>query len=275
MFDVEPRGSVQVDVHKTVSFFNSSPTSLNSMYGDIFTDVDLPYDPFQNPILATVYFLFKTVIIVIGEYLHVQILKFLKHETCIVKEVLKAFLYVQMVYWPVKVVFETSTDLVYPLKIVIGEWYCHIAFLWLVFGMTLIVFHSFIVGLMRYTFVVHHQKTLEFGIDGAKNLFYWISILVPLIVTIWGFVGRRQISSVSSLNKCYGTYVEAFLVEENVKTITAKSFCAFEKYDTTGSQAIASLKRIFCILHTFIYVIMGINVVEGIFYWRTVKFSNK
>ena len=58
-------------------------------------------------------------------------------------------MHVQIAYWPVKVVFETTTDLMYPLGDIIGEWYCHFGFLWLIYGMTLIVFHSFIVGLCK------------------------------------------------------------------------------------------------------------------------------
>ena len=211
MIDPGKKSSFHVEKPSSIGFFNSSPTNLNPNYGEILTEVDLPYDPLQNPILAIVYLLSKTVILVLGEYVLIQILKFLKHETSLVNDVLKAFLYVHMAYWPVKVIFETTTDFMYPLGAMIGEWYCHFGFLWLVYGITFIVFHSFIVGLMRYVFVVHNRKTLNFGIDKAKNLFYWIAILVPLVVTVWAFFGRREISSVDTLNKCYGNHVKAFL----------------------------------------------------------------
>ena len=122
------------------------------------------------------------------------------------------------------------------VRTIIGKWYCDLAFLWLVFGMTLIVFHSFIVGLMRYTFVVHHQKTLKYGIEEMKNLFYWIAILVPFVITLWGFIARRQISSVTSLNKCYGNPVEAFLAEEDVLQQQRKVFVHLNH--TRGIKAI-------------------------------------
>ena len=266
------------NLHYSVTFFNSS-TRFDTWNGEILTEVDLPYAALQNSHLAVLYLIIKTIILCLGLYVHIQTLKFLKQESCLVKEVLKAFLYLQMVYWPVKVVFETTTDFIYPMGDIFGEWYCHFGFLWLTYGMTLIVFHSFIVGLMRYTVVVHYKKTLQFGIEKLKRFFYWITILVPLVMTIWGFLGKREISSVPTLNRCYGTHVEAFLVEEDVKTTTMKSFCAFEKYEEEANQPFASTfaswKRIFCIIRTLIYVLMGVNVVEGFFYWRTVKYSNK
>ena len=262
-------------MNQTIGFSGVSVNKLNSLKGETLYDVNLSYEPLQDPLLAVVYFFIKATVVVLGEYVHIQILKFLKHETCIVKDVLKTFLYLQMMYWPVKVVFETTTDFIYPLRTIIGKWYCDLAFLWLVFGMTLIVFHSFIVGLMRYTFVVHHQKTLQYGIEKIKNLFYWIAILVPLVITLWGFIARRQISSVTSLNKCYGNFIEAFMVEEDVLTTTKKSFCAFETYKDNQNHVVVSLKKFFCIIHSAIYALMGANVVEGFFYWRMVKFSNE
>ena len=262
-------------MNQSIGFFGVIANKLNSENGETLYDVNLPYEPLQDPLLAIVYFFIKATIVILGEYVHIQILKFLKHETCVVKDVLKTFLYLQMMYWPAKVVFETTTEFMYPLRTIIGKWYCDLGFLWLVFGMTLIVFHSFIVSLMRYTFVVHHQKTLKYGIEEMKNLFYWIAILVPFVITIWGFIARRQISSVTTLNKCYGSHVEALLVEEDVFTTTKKSFCAFEAYKGNQSNVVVFSKKMFCIIHSAIYALMGANVVEGFFYWRMVKFSNK
>ena len=211
-------------MNQSIVFFAIFANKLNSVKGETLDEVNLPYEPLQDPLIAILYFLIKAIIVISGEYVHIQILKFLKHETCVVKDVLKTFLYLQMMYWPLKVVFETTTEFIYPLRTIIGKWYCDLGFLWLVFGMTLIVFHSFIVSLMRYTFVVHHQKTLRYGIEEMKKLFYWTAILIPFVITLWGFIARRQISSVTTLNKCYGSHVEAFMVEEDVVTTTKKSF---------------------------------------------------
>ena len=115
---------------------------------------------------------------------------------------------------------------------------------------------------------------LQFGIEKVKKLFYWMNIFVPVVMTIWGFIGRRQ-ASFSTLSKCHGTHVEAFLVEKDIGKATMTSFCAYEKYEAEENKTIATLKRIFCIVHTLIYVLMGVNVVEGFFNRRTVRFSNK
>jgi hypothetical protein len=180
-----------------------------------------------------------------------------------------------MIYWPVKAFFETSTDFVYPLREIIGEWFCIIAFFWIVYGTTLVVFHSFVVGLMRYSFVVHYKKIREFGKEKAKLVFFWISILIPLLVTVWGFLVRREISTISSLNKCNGIHHNAFLVEHSISSTAKRNFCFFETFDQEDRYGLASVKKTLCVLNTVLYAIMGLNVVEGILYWRTVKHSNE
>ena len=88
-------------MNQTIGFSGVSVNKLNSLKGETLYDVNLSYEPLQDPLLAVVYFFIKATVVVLGEYVHIQILKFLKHETCIVKDVLKTFLYVQMMYWPV------------------------------------------------------------------------------------------------------------------------------------------------------------------------------
>ena len=261
--------------HDTFTFLNSSPFFLNSVDQEVLMDIDLYYQPLQSHALAILYLVLKTILIIVGECVHVQMLTFLKTESGLVNDVLNSFLCVQMIYWPVKAIFEISTDFVYPLREVIGEWFCIVAFFWIVYGMTLVVFHSFVVGLMRYSFFVHHNKILRFGKERAKMLFYYISIFIPLLVTLWAFFSRREISTISSLNKCNGIHHKPFLVEHNISSTAKRNFCFLESFDEGNNQTLATVKRTLCVLNSVLYAIMGLNVVEGIFYWRTVKEANE
>ena len=42
-------------------------------------------------------------------------------------------------------------------------------------------FHSMIVAIMRYSFIVHHERIMVFGKDEAKAMFYHISVIIPII----------------------------------------------------------------------------------------------
>ena len=117
---------------------------------------------------------------------------------------------VQMVYWPVTVIFGTTTDFLHPLRDIVGEWYCSFGYFWIVGGMTLILFHSFVVGLMRYIFVVHNERVVSYGKEKAKKMFFLASILIPVFLTLWGFLNGRDESAITSLNKCYGVHHKAY-----------------------------------------------------------------
>ena len=261
---------------KQISFMGEVSNRSGLLVGEILTDVNLYFQPVQYPILATVYLIVRIIIILIGEYVQVKALNLFKRESCIVNDVLKLVSYVQMVYWPLFVIFETSTDFISPLREIIGTWYCVAGFFIITYGMTHIVFHSFVIGLMRYTFVVHSKRVANFGKERAKRFFLGMSFVVPAVATIWRFLGRLEVSTISSLNKCNGIHHMSFLIENSLGSTAKNNFCLREEYEEDeANKPLAVMKRTMCILSSLLYLIMGFNVVEGIFYWRTLKHSKK
>jgi hypothetical protein len=255
---------------------DQAPYHSGFSVGEVIADVNLYFQPVQNPILATVYLILRILIILVGEYVQVKVLKLFKRESSIVNNVLKLVSYVQMGYWPLFMLFETSTDFIHPLRDVIGTWYCVAGFFIITYGMTLIVFHSFVVGLMRYTFVVHDTRVANFGKDRAKRFFLGMSFIIPAIATLWRFLGRLEVSTISSLNKCNGIHHMSFLIENSLGSTAKNNFCFLEEYEENeANNPLAVMKRTMCILSSVLYLIMGFNVVEGIFYWRTLKHSKK
>ena len=259
----------------TIGLFDQSSSASQHWYGETMTDVDLYYQPLQTPTLAVVYLILKSIIIIAGEYIHIRILNFFRHENFLVNDLLKLFLYVQMFYWPVVVLFKASTDFVYPLQEIGGEWVCNFGWWWIILGMTIIFFHSFMVGLLRYLFVVHNKWINSFGKERVKRAFLWASILIPIFCTIWRFYSRPELSAISSLNKCKGITHKAFLIENRIHKTAQIPFCGFGKYDEDGGEIIAILKMTACTLNCVILAIMGLNLIEGLFYWKTVKHANK
>ena len=259
-----------------ISFMDEVSNRSGLLTSEVLTDVNLYFQPVQYPILATVYLILRIIIIFIGEYVQVKALNLFKRESCIVNDVLTLVSYVQMGYWPLFVLFETSTDFIYPLREVIGTWYCVVGFFIITYGMTHIVFHSFVVGLMRYTFVVHNKRVANFGKERAKRFFLVMSFIVPAVATIWRFLGRLEVSTISSLNKCNGIHHMSFMIENRLGSTAKNNFCFLEEYEEDEvNKPLAVMKRTMCILSSVLYLIMGFNFVEGIFYWRTLKYSEK
>ena len=260
----------------TIAFYTQSSYSLTSTsHADILLDVDLYYQPLQSPVFAISNLLISVIILIVGEYVHIQVLKFLRYQTSLVKEILQAFMYIQMLYWPITVFFQGSTKFIYPFRQIFGDWYCITGKIWVTYGMTVILFHSFIVGLTRYLFVVHNEKVLAFGKDRAKNMTFWTSILMPLVVTIWGVFTPRQTAGFSSFNRCEGIHHDVFLIENNFGSTAKRNFCFFENYNEDGHNIPPIVKKVSCTLYSIVYSIMASNLVEGLLYWRTVRHSNR
>ena len=141
--------------------------------------------------------------------------------------------------------------------------------------MDFILFHSFLVGLMRYVFVVHEGKVIDFGKGKAKAIFFWMAILVPCALTVWGFINNKDMSAIASLNKCKGHHHDVFLLENDYGSTAKRNFCFFETYDGQEGSIFVTLKRISCTLYSVVFAVLACNVIEGLFYWRTVKRSNR
>ena len=259
----------------TTEWLPDSGLNVEPFHNEVITDINLYYQPTRQPVVAIIFFILKCIIIIVGEYIHMHILDFLKLEGGLVSDILKMFLRVQMVYWPVTVLFGTTTDFFHPLQDIIGEWYCKFGYFWIVGGMTLIVFHSFIVGLMRYIFVVHNERVVSYGKEKAKKMFFLASILIPVFVTLWGHLNGRDPSAITSLNKCYGVHHKVFLIENRGDSTMRRNFCLFEDDDEEPGQFLTTLRKTSCTLRSALYAIMGFNVVEGLLYWRTVVHANK
>lgn len=260
----------------TINLFNpTSFTTESSVYVETISNVDLYYQPLQNPTHSITYVIICIIIIIIGEYVHIQVLAFLSRENSFVKEILEVFMYTQMVYWPVTVILQAPTEFVYPLREIIGEWYCIIKHLWVVYGMTCVLCHSFVAGLTRYVFVVHNERALKFGKERTKKMFFWVSILMPLVVTTWGFFHLQYLAAVSRFNKCQGIHHNQFLIENSIEHTTKRNFCFFEGYKNDDWDIQPVLKCLSCASIFIVYATMASNLVEGWLYWRTVKHSNR
>ena len=260
----------------TIAFYDQSSYSATSTgHGGALLSVDLYYQPLLNPVLLVAYSIISIILLCIGEYVNNKVLKFLSRQESVVKEILQAFTYIQMVYWPVSVLFQTSNEFIYPLREVVGDWYCIVGQFWVSYGAIVILFHSLIVGLTRYVFVVHNERVLKLGKERTKKIAFWLSILMPLVATIWSLFNRRDTSPVASFNKCKGIHHNVFLIENSIGSTAKRTFCLFENYNDDEYNVSPILMKLSCTLFSVVFFTMNSNIIEGLLYWRTVRHANR
>ena len=133
-------------------------------------------------------------------------------------------------------------------------------------------FNSFIVAGMRYTFVVHHNQLLAFGVKKTKTIFYYCSILVPLLIGMLylstATCPKRKMSIARSICADLATVSnETFLgLDSNV---TQRCGLANLGFFSLRNQYIS--KETLKYMNGFTAILVMIicsNVFEGYFYWK-------
>ena len=246
--------------------------------GYIIDEMDLYYQPVQNPAIGITFFLIKLPILILGILLNMKVLSLIKRETSVVNDVTKVATYAQMIFWFTFVLFTTATDFVHPLNEILGQWVCEFGWFITYFFTNIFTLHSFLVAMMRYCFIVHNDKFEKgFRKQNTKRVFLFLSLLIPLLMVIWGAISRSELDILSYINKCNGKHHKVFLIDTSTLNIAKRNFCAFEKYDTKGlgRQIIAWLHFMSCIINKILLVTIGLNVMEGFLYFRILTFMNR
>ena len=245
--------------------------------GEAILDINLYYQPVQEPMIAFIFLCIKILLLFIGEYLYIKVYQLMKKEKGIIKNITQIFVCAQLTFWPFWICFAASTDFVHPLKELIGEWYCYGGSFLFYFLGHIITLHSFMSASMRYLFIIHREKVDEFGRERTKRLFFILSILIPLLVSIWEIFDGSDLDAMSFINKCHGKHHKVFLIDSSTMNVAKRNFCAFENYKINGfwSEVLALIRRTFCIANTIVELIMGLNIAEGILYFRILSHINR
>ena len=204
-----------------------------------------------------------------------QALSMTKKENSACVDVFEIFLYVQMVYWPIEVIFITLTDWFYPLfELLGGMWICDLVFFVKYIMLFIILFHSFCIALIRYIYLFHYKFIESKGKEKVKRVFSYMLVSVAMVTTLWKYFGSGELDMDPYMNKCRGVFYKEFLLYALDSSSTshnamnaAEKFCVFEHDGGNIEQhVIAMVRRISCIASSVMFVFMGLNVTEGFLY---------
>ena len=264
---------------KSTSFgiLSTETSGGNYIIGELIEDVNLYHQPVQKPFLAAIFLVVKALILVVGEYLLVKVYYLMKKENGLIKNITKVLVCAEMIFWPVWVVFATSTDFVQPMNEVAGQWFCEAGtFLYYFLGM-IIASHSFMSALLRYFFIVHQEKTKAYGKEKVRRIILVLSILLPFFIAVWEAVDGAELDSLSFVNKCNGKHHKVFLRDTSTLDVGKRNFCGFENHRAVGTwnQILSWFHLISCIVNKIVIVIIGLNISEGILYYKILTHMNR
>jgi hypothetical protein len=174
-----------------------------------------------------------------------------------------------MILGPYALIVSTLTDFIYPVNQIIGHWFCSFGWFFMYFCFTIVSFNSFIVALMRYFFIVWREKAATYGKEKVKKIFLFLSVIFPLIMTVWRVSDTNEIDAMSFINKCYGIYHKVFLIEESTLNVSQQKYCAYVHYDGYYGKVISLALQISCMIRASAMIILCFNLTEGIIYYKT------
>ena len=266
--------------NSSFGIFLNSLVDEDSVVGGMIEDINLYYQPVKNPLTAFVFLAIKSFLLVIAEYLQVKVYKLMKKENGIIKNITQLLVCTQMVFWPFWIFFATSIDFIHPMNKVLGAWFCYGgAFLFRFLGY-IISFHSFLSALMRYIFLLHEDVANTHGKKRVKDIFFLLSILLPFFMAVWEMVDGPDLDGMSFINKCHGKHHRVFLIDTSTLNVAKRNFCAFKDYNDYNSSGAWSrilgvLRQISCIVNQVAQIFMGLNIAEGILYFRILSHINR
>ena len=260
-----------------LGFWVNDEPSRESSIGYILEDIDLYYQPVHQPILASVFFIIKIILVIIGLVVNIKVWIMVDKENGLVKDVTKIYSVAMLVNGPLWLIFSTSTDFIHPLNEVIGQWYCDFGWFSIYLSFFIISFHSFIVAIMRYLFIVHEKKIEAYGKQKIRKIFHVLSFLLPLFMMMWSVTDKSDVDAMSPFNKCYGSHHKVFLFDTSTLKVAKRNFCEHVEYDSIGhiGNIISKLRRYACIIRTLLILFMGFNFIEGIIYYRILTYTYK
>ena len=253
-------------------FLNSDNASQIVSSGFSLEDIDLYYQPLENPIVAISLFTIKIFFIIIGMILCSKVLDMVKKEPSIDSQLLKIFCWIQIIFQPILVFFDLTVNLIHPIDDIIGPWFCSLGWLFYSVSTKFILNHSFFTAMMRYVFIVHNDIVNKFGKQKFKRYFLFLSIAACMFGVLVDGIDNKELSRLSFINKCYGNDHKVFLIESSTLNVLRRKFLevqgnAIENYVGTWQQIYLILLKFMKMVKTSIFLITGFNVAEGILYF--------
>ena len=255
----------------------SSNSSIKDNDWEILEEIDLYYQPIPSPVIAGVFAVVTVMIFILGSHLHLKVHLRLRKDESILNGITKTFVFANSTLFPITIILLNVTNFIHTLPPIFANYICPVVRFTMYLGCNMATFHSCLSATMRYYFIVHTEKVNSFGKERVKNIFLVLSILIPVVVTIWKAIDGSEVDAMSFINKCYGRQHKVFLIETSTVNVFKKSFCEVECYDELeGFDKIVSLgKQIICAASTITMLVMGSNLTEGFIYYKLFSHMNK
>ena len=158
-----------------------------------------------------------------------------------------------------------------------GEWFCYLATFIVTYGFIIISGNSLLIAVLKYIFIVHTTKALNYGNDRLTRLFFIIGLVIPLVNAVFSCL-TKDFEGFAELNSCFGL-TEQVLKQYNTWEKNMQKFflCNLKTGDDQPSQesTLYILKQVLCVIKSIAILFMNTNVPEAYFYYKIFQRMNR
>ena len=263
--------------HPFTKSFLSFSAKVHSVKNDtlfIIQDIDLYHQPVMEPSTGIAFLAIEMFVFVLAGLIQMKVLGLTKREQSLLKEVTQIYSLSSLICLP----FLLSTyanDFIHPMNELFGQWICTLMRFMMYLQVYIFIYHSFVVAMIRYLFIVQEKKVQKYGKEKTKKLFMASSVLIPMLMVVWGFIENSEIDPIQRINRCNGIDHKVFLINTanhnpyfSLNLITSNSEGLFEKF-------VEIIKKTAFILRVLLSVIMALNITEGFLYYKMFSHINR
>ena len=259
---------------KSFLSFGATEYSGENVTLSILQEIDLYYQPVEETVTGISYLAIEIILAVFSVFIQIKVFCLAKKEQGILREVTQIYLLSCLICLPF-MLFVHATDFIHPLNEIFGQWICTLMRFTLYLQINIVTYHSFVVAMLRYCFIVQEEKVQRYGKEKTKKLFIVSSILIPLLIVGWGFIENSEIDPVRYINRCNGIDHKFFLASTtNLNPYISLNLINSNSEDLFG-KFLEIIKTTSFILKTFFNVLLALNLTEGFLYYKIFSHINR
>ena len=258
----------------SLSFFlsNDSPQNISSF--NTLDGVELYQQPVEEPNIAILFCIVRFVFTILAEACNYRVINVTKKDNGILNDIMNLQAYTVMITMPIRLIFTTLTDFMHPLNEVFGQWICSGYWFIKTISLQMYLYHSLFIALLRYVFIVHNDKVVEFGKEKIKRLFWYLSVGIPIFNLLWIATDLTEIDTNNFVNRCNGVDHKKFLIQSwSSLGLIKKNFESLQIHHESDNLSIflAVLRRVSKVAQRIWIVFLASNITEGIIYYKLIQ----
>ena len=218
------------------------------------------------------------IIYIIGAYLHIKLIKTSKNDKNMTWMMDIANSIYMLCHKAHLIIIYILTYMIDDLYMYTGSWFCYSSKALAIIGNGNVSGHTFIIAVMKYVMIVHHEKVRSIGKEKTKRIFLVINVLYPIYMfCIFNIFNPNFLfiyGHISAANRCLGESEISSALDPNKTALKLHDMCKIaEPVQLWSLMKFLQLGRsIVCWFHIVLIYLFFWNILEAFFYFFVFRF---